>query len=97
MNKTMNAALCIVAVMVTACVGATVQPKAAPAESAMGEPTGLDSLNNWGNAEHAGTCSKLNGIYFGAFDLCCPKNFSFGPPVGAVYPANQVCSKHPQF
>ena len=53
MSKRMNAILSIVAIMVTACVGATVQPKSVPVdESAMGEPTSPET-----------NCATHNGIF----------------------------------
>jgi len=86
MSKRMNAILSIVAIMVTACVGATVQPKSVPVdESAMGEPTSPET-----------NCATHNGIFCNSSDLCCPKSFPWCPPNGSVYPANQVCSKHEQ-
>jgi len=87
MSKRMNAILSIVAIMVTACVGATVQPKSVPVdESAMGEPTSPET-----------NCVTHNGVYCSNSGLCCPnKVFTFCPSKDAVYPANQVCSKHEQ-
>jgi len=87
-SNRMNAVLSLACILVTACVGATVSPKQVDSDqqSAMGEPTALQA-----------SCTALHGVYCATSDLCCPqKTFNYCPPAGAVYPANQVCSAHPQ-
>lgn len=100
MNKRMNTILCIVAVMVTACVGATVQPTA-PETSAFGDPVENSNksfdLNLGNKIAQAQECGSIAGaIWCNDSSLCCPSLWPYCPPSGAVYPANQVCSKHRQ-